>query len=248
MYGNGIFDRKLDYTNKAKNVLKDYGKCRILEMKIYRTPIAKSIDSAFNVISLGIWSREKKKYSFDKLFHLALVITVECRDSNKLVDIIVEKNEIINISRSYNVTENTETFPVLINKVITVDKLLNNTLKKIGKRQFFIYDGFYSNCQMFIRDILISNNLYNKKIDDFVFQDISKILLKMPKYVHRIQKAVTDLGAFYSKFTGKRLSGGCNSCIKSGCLKCGICDRVDCDNKCDDDLDKITDFVINLLK
>ena len=244
MYGSGIFDRKLEYSNKAKKMLKRYGKCRILQLNIYRSPLSSAIEGALNAISFGRWKSEKKKYYFDKLFHLAIVATVECRD-RETVDIIIEKTKIVNISRTYKVSNQTETMPISINKVITLDKLLNNTLNNIGKRKFFIYDGFTNNCQWFIRYILESNDIYTTKIANFVFQDISDILKRLPSYVHRIQKAVTDMAAWYSKIVGKGISGGCNICMKGGCLQCGDCDRPDCENN-NNDMDKMIKMIIEL--
>jgi len=252
LLGGSIFSRKLDYTNKAKKILKKYGFCGIISMNVYRTPISSAIDSALNSISFGTWNKQKKKYNYDKLFHLALVVTVQCRD-RETVDIIIEKNEVINISRDYKVTNETETFPIKPKKIITLNKLLENTLNNVGERKYFIYDGFTNNCQLFVRYILESNNLYDKKAEGFIFQDISQVLKGIPKYVKRIQKAVTDMASWYSKIVGKGI-GGCINCIEAGCLMCGGCSRPNCKkNKeienCDnDDLNKLTNFVVEMIK
>jgi hypothetical protein len=96
-----------DYNNQTKRMMAKYGHEQIKSMAIYRTPIPNMINKVINVISLGQWKQLKQKYGFDEFFHLALVLTLK---NNK--NIIVEKNEVINVSDSYKTNSNTEVLPI----------------------------------------------------------------------------------------------------------------------------------------
>jgi len=196
----------LGYSNKSKQTLKKYGDCRIIGLTIYRTPLSDVLMSTLNLISLGKWGKSTKKYSFDKFFHLALVATVQC--DNEMKNIIIEKNEVVNISTSYNTNSETQIYPLAIdNGINTLNTLMAETLNMVGDKSFFYYDPFYNNCQYFIRYILEANKINTIDAEKFLFQDITQILKETPTYLHRFGRKITDLAATFT-----RLIGGCNTC------------------------------------
>ena len=117
--------------------------------------------------------------------------------------ILVEKNQSINISDSLPAkTNQTKSLMIGTNAGLTINSLLENTLKSVGADQFFIYDPFGGkNCQNFIKDILTVNGIYNDRIGNFVFQDIAD-LAKQIGNTTTIAKGITDFAAF-----GERLIG-----------------------------------------
>lgn len=186
-----------DYPKKTKAVLNQYGALPVKRLTIYRTPISGLIDTALNFISFGKWDDLKKRYGFDKLFHLALIANVG--DKN----LVIEKNEVVNVSTSYKTTSDTQTKEIpLEGKVFTVSEMLEKARSKVGDRIFFDYDAFTNNCQFFIRYLLEAVGLYPRDVDEFVFQDISKIYEGLPRYVSKVAKAITRTGAVVSKLTG----------------------------------------------
>ena len=117
---------------------------------------------------------------------------------------LLEKNQSINISEKIpsksDKTQNINIFPP---KSITLNELLQNTLNKVGQDQYFIYDPFGGkNCQNWVKDIFESNNLYNSKINSFVFQPIQELSKDLGKSTTGFSKFVTDTAAF-----GERLLG-----------------------------------------
>lgn len=194
-----IFKPRLDdFNNVSKKTIKEYGNKPIVRLQIYRTPISNMINNIFNLVSLGKWNELKHKYGFDKLWHLALVATVEGGKN-----VIMEKNAVVNISTSYKTDADTETFDVPLNKKdLTVYEMLNDARQKVGDYDFFRYDSFNANCQMFIRLLLQTQGLWNEQIKEFVFQDFKELVEELPGYVHSIANKVTDLGATYDKLTG----------------------------------------------
>lgn len=199
-----FFKPRMGYNNTTTKNLKLYGDLPIKSLQIVRTPIMSAIDKALNIVSFGKWSSLKKEYSFDKLFHLALIANV----GNK--NLVIEKNEVINVNTSYKFSKDTEVMDVnLQNKNFTANEMLNKTLERIGKEKFYLYDGFNYNCQVFVRDLLETEGLYSQREKDFLFQDLEEIAKKMPYLSKKIMRLTTDLGASVNKLTGQgELEGG----------------------------------------
>lgn len=208
MRGDGIFDyfKRLFnpylYNRNSTNVLKKYGNNKIMVLQINRTPIYNSINKALDLISLGKWSELKTKYSYDDMFHLSLVATI-LTDEGKYIRILVEKNEQINISENVKIYDTTEMKIIIASvKNLTLNDMLNKTLERIGKNDFFIYSAFKNNCQHFIKSILISNDLYNKNLDNFVYQNIVDLVDELPNYVATTANAITGLASWLKRLTG----------------------------------------------
>tara|TARA_R110000764_G_scaffold143046_1_gene230950 strand:+ start:355 stop:1047 length:693 start_codon:yes stop_codon:yes gene_type:complete len=195
-----LFGAKLEFSNKIKKILDKYGNQRIRSIYIGRRPINDMVEKAFNIISLGKWSKLKNQFYFDKLFHLFLIIQM---DDDTVISL--EKNSIVTMTENDMRCSMKDTECVKIDyptDSITLDDLVRKPLERIGKEKYFIYDPFKKNCQIFIRDILQTFGLYSKRVDDFVYQDITDIVKELPWYVKYVAKGVTDLDATVSKITG----------------------------------------------
>ena len=199
---SNFFSPRLDnYGNSASKNLKTYGDQKVQDIQIYRTPIPSMLNVALNAVSLGKWNELRAKYGFDKLFHLALVFRLA---SGK--NIIVQKNEIIDINDNYRTKSDTEVFPVTgyTPGTKTLYEFVNGAREKLkDDKKWFGYDAFSNNCQYFIRYILETAGLYSEGAKNFLFQDLSKVAEQMPSFAKTIAKGVTDLGATVSKITGK---------------------------------------------
>ena len=194
----------LSYTAKGLNntstkTLQQYGNIPIMSLNIYRTPIMGMIDKAINLISLGQWQKEKNKVGYDQMFHLALIATLQ---NGK--NIVIEKNEVVNINTSYSTSSNTETKNVPYNSnSLTLNDLINKTIASVSQKQFYDYNAFTNNCQFFINYVLQANNLYTDAVAHFVFQDVSEIARNLPSYVSTVAKGITRTGAIANKIMGK---------------------------------------------
>tara|TARA_R110002126_G_scaffold37309_1_gene112779 strand:+ start:2672 stop:3400 length:729 start_codon:yes stop_codon:yes gene_type:complete len=198
--GNGIFSRKLDYTNKIKNILKENGNQKITTLRVGRRILAKKIEKAFNVISAGKWERLKKDYYRDNLFHIFIVITLE-----NGITYLLEKNSVININEDLSCSEsNIECRDVskYTENSITLEDFIKEPVESIGKKEYFEYDPFKQNCGHFIMGILRHFNLLDNTIKNFIEQDVSEIVKRLPFYVKWSAKATTDAIAFKSKIKG----------------------------------------------
>lgn len=201
-YVKNVFTANDRYNNKSTASLKKYGAYEITNIEIRRDPIMSVIDSALNLVSLGKFDILKKKYNYDDMNHLYAIFTVNMNGQRK--PILVEKNEVINITDVIPIkTSKTESIMIGTNKGLTINSLLDNTLKAIGKDNFFIYDGFGNrNCQSFIKSILESNGIYNDKIASFVFQPMEQFKKEFG-YTSGVSKFITDVGAFTNRLLGK---------------------------------------------
>ena len=61
---------------------------------------------------------------------------------------------------------------------------------------------FNANCQIFIKAILQTFGLYDDKEKEFIYQDITEIVKRLPFYTRYVAKAVTDADAFKIKING----------------------------------------------
>jgi hypothetical protein len=194
-----FFSPRLDsFNNTSTETLKNYGNREVLSLTIYRTPISNMLNYALNAISLGRWNKLRQEYGFDKLFHLALVANVG--DKN----VIMEKNEAVNISTSYKTNKDTEVYNVnLGGKKITINDIVLKTRERIGDINFFDYDPFKLNCQVFIKELLTTVGLYDSGTEKFLFQDLKGIYDKLQGYVPKVAKAITRTGAIFNKLSGQ---------------------------------------------
>lgn len=196
-----LLPKQKGFTNKSKKLLKEYGNDIVLNIDVYRTPLSSMIETAANLITLGKWNSVKDKVGYDRMFHLALVMTVNHRGTAKKV--IVEKNEVVNISTSFSTNSDTETMPVDIgDEGFTLNLMLARTIEKVGDKQFFDYESHTTNCQRFVRDILEANDLYDIDLHDFIFQDMTEIIKETPFYLRLIAKETTDLASKLQRLRG----------------------------------------------
>jgi len=170
----------------------------IKQLFIMRTPIKGILNTIINYISLGKWNELKQKYGFDKLFHLSLVAKLQ--DGKH---IIMEKNEVVNISPEFSFGKDSETFDIPLNNQITISQILETARKDVGDNIFFSYDPFKNNCQYFIKYLLEGQELYNESAKNFLFQDLESVYKELPEYVPKVMNGVTTIGAIANKLLGK---------------------------------------------
>jgi hypothetical protein len=215
--GGGLFDDiknkfivQKKYNNKSTKTLKDFGNGKIIGLKIMRTPIMGILNTVLNGISFGQWGKALKSNNIDTLFHLALIA-----DTDAGRQIVIEKNEQINISTSYNVNEKSESQIINLNGlIITVNEMLEKARQSVGDDKYFLYDGLSNNCQWYIRYILESNGLYSEQAKSFLFQSLDEIKKDIQPYVGKVMNAVTDTGAIVSQLLGKGLDTNTIHAIK----------------------------------
>ena len=192
--GKGIFDTakalifgrtKLPPT--ARKILKANGDTEIDYIQVARNPLNTATKLALDAASLGEFSKKAKKLPYDKLFHLYMIFTLK---NGK--NVLVEKNEVINMEMK-GVRKDAESKLVKVNKSLTLNTVMANTKKKMG-RKFLPYSAYNNNCQDFLMAILKSNKLGNQTIYKFVKQNTTSIFKTSPAFT-KFTNFITDLGA-----------------------------------------------------
>jgi hypothetical protein len=188
-----IFDKASKYNNISRKTLEQYGDSKISTIQVFRTPLKPLISKFLN----------STKYGFDSFFHLALVVTVNYNNMSQ--NIIIEKNEVINISTSYKKTDKTEVHNISSNQLqdITLFEFIDKAQKSVSSDKWFTYDAFLNNCQYFIKYILTTNDLYSTDTANFVFQNLTELIKDQPKIIGRVANLVTDTAGIISRITGK---------------------------------------------
>ena len=191
-----------DYSTKTKRNLELYGDLPVVALEIRRKPLNIAIELAFQGVSAGQWEQLKKKYGFDKFYHLSAVVTLKKEDTKQMA---FEKLEVVSFNDNigYKEGDGTEVLPVEVPKPFTVADMFNKTRKTVGDDRFFSYSGVGgNNCQDFIAMCLTSVGLYGAKEKAFTYQDMKALTDELPLKVKAVARGVTQIGAIANKFLG----------------------------------------------
>jgi hypothetical protein len=189
---------RTNYPPSVRAIINKYRDFDVVKLFIRRKPIVSLIDKALNFLSLGKWRQVKDKLNYDKLFHLSLIAAIRAPPAGgaprgNIKYILVEKNEVINIKEvdTKEVTAQPR-ISVPINKPLKFGEMLDKAQALAGD-DFFKYNAFSNNCQMFINGILNANQLNTQQLNEFVMQDVDTILKELPSYMNPFAKALTDI-------------------------------------------------------
>lgn len=192
-----------DFTNQCKAILAKYGQGTVVKLVIIRQPIMGVLDKFINAITFGSFEAAKKKYGYDKLFHLQLAAYVKVgRGTTKIV---LEKNETVDMSVSTEHFQAGEKEFKLVDipKAFTLNELVNDARQMQGDQKFFEYDAFKNNCQWFISYLLHGQGLYGAEEKAFLYQDMTEFNKDLPRWLPGFARKVTDLGATVANLRGK---------------------------------------------
>jgi hypothetical protein len=189
-YGKAVVFGRNDYPPKVRDILKKYGAEVITSYKIKRTPVSSLLTSALSAVSLGEFGKRFGRSEYDTLFHLFLEMTTA---SGKRLS--VEKNEVINMEVSPKKRDKEEVEDITNNvpQGLTLDTIMDNTEKYMGKKKFFGYSARDNNCQDFIVAVLKSNNIGDDGNIAFVKQDTKELFRDLP-FLRKFSNTITTIG------------------------------------------------------
>jgi len=196
-----IFFPSDSYSKSSQATLKREGVKQVYLIEIRRAAIYSAIDKALDIISFGTFSSAKKALAYDKMYHLSMICYLTDGTQVK-----VEKNEKINITTDISKLPDTEAVLVNVEPPLTLNTMLYNTEKQVGKRRFYQYSAFEYNCQRFILDILQSNNLATKESEKFILQNAIELASRLPDYAIAISQFITDTAGKLRELTGGRIT------------------------------------------
>ena len=189
-FANTLIKGRTDYPQDQKNILGQFGNLIVKSIRIGRTPLPSLINSAINIVTLGVFKKKLESSPYDKLYHLFIIATLDTGKS-----ILIEKNATINMVMNPPIPASNSTFMDVnsIPSTLTLKLMMDNTQKSMGSL-FFTYDAIKNNCQDFILHIFKSNGILNSDVQNFIKQDV-KTLFENFKNTKGLMHAVTTLGS-----------------------------------------------------
>lgn len=206
-----------DFPPKMRELIKKHGDEKIVEIRIYRTPVSRGLNALIDFLSAGNLTRDKLKMGFDEFFHLFMLFRT---DENNVF--LTEKNQVIalekmpdtarrlpetlNLNRMAGADDaQTESFDLTssvesLYEPLTIDAFFKNVQKFLSKNpdRLYVYDLFNANCQVYIHDLVNANSLAFGAIRDgfnaFTVQDLSEVLTDQTA-LKSLLKIVTDAAA-----------------------------------------------------
>lgn len=193
-----IFFPAREFSNAFKSVMSKYGNLRIKSAKIRRAPIGSAINSLLNILSFGKFEQYRKEKNFDKYFHLGIVLELE--GGKKL---LLEKNAKPEFSENFKDSNDIVYMgPVTISGQPTLNEFIQRTVDKNSIYTVTNYDPFKNNCQAFILMLLEANNSLTPALKNFIYQDVTTLLERIPSFTDKIARFATDTSARVQELTG----------------------------------------------
>ena len=175
-----------------------------------RAPVGSWIEFFFSLLTEGKWDEAKKKIGYDKMFHLALGLTLRKPDGS-LKESKIEKLSQPNFTDDVKADKGLETMPIPVPQPIKVGELIRRTQVAMGDK-FYSYNAFANNCQNFVMAILDANGLATPEIRGFVYQPVDELLKEQPEWTENFSKSITNLGGITDRiFQGYGNLRGCKA-------------------------------------
>jgi len=195
--GTSAFEVQNDYSPPVYEFIKRNYEEEIVSLKLCRQPIRKAIDAALNLATIGKWNKEKANFGYDDFYHLFLV-----GETSSGKQIKIEKNEIIVVETYHGASlDDRNCVPVdMPDGPIKLGTMLKKTEDDMKEKDYFLYDAFTNNCQLFAMGVLSANGLMNEELRGFIYKDMPEILKTQPSYMKKLTRGITDTGGRIKRF------------------------------------------------
>jgi hypothetical protein len=183
-----------------------YRNYSIGKMTVCRTPINQMIGKALNLITVGAWQQAVKKYGFDKVFHLFLILDlIPNQPGQRGVTAVFEKNETPRLYQMVTpIARDATCMPIQQAFTGSLFSFIQNTIGKMGDN-FWRYNAFTNNCQNQILNALGANDLLTRDLQNFIKQDAEKIAEELPDFSKNIIQGITDTARRARTLVGRGL-------------------------------------------
>lgn len=190
--GSGVIDyfkekgeQLLDITVRGRpkilnDLIKSEGNQIISAIKVCRRPITKVLTTLLNILTLGEMKKEMNRLGYDELFHLYIIVYLENGAIYSL-----EKNARVNVV--VGEIEGGECEPLYEYGGATLEQFIINSENQ-DIDNFYQYDSFNNNCQMWAYTILNANGI--SQFNSFIKQDINDLA---PEIYKKIIKGLTNV-------------------------------------------------------
>jgi hypothetical protein len=198
-----------EYNNDCCDTLEKYGDCPIKRMYLVRQPISRFAKILLNIVTLYKFEREMKKYieTKDNVFfpyHTSIMIEIELPDKNRK-NILIEKNNCIKFASDFRICDKQDMRKISLSKKNTLKKILEETRERIGNNIFFNWQISRNNCQMLVKEILITINKFTEKNKEFMFQHEFAKHVKFSDFSLHIINTISNICNTIESIVGKTL-------------------------------------------
>ena len=172
-----------DYSKAFRDILSRYGDVPIKGIMVCRSPVQQTVQEAMNLVSLGAFKKRLSRQSYDDIYHLFALITLE--DGTILT---LDKQAILTLkvgNKSYQDSMN------VASPFTTLNEMLDKTKANMGNN-FFTYNARTNNCQVFLFQFLQANRKATPQLRDFIMQDVNSLFDSNLEYFSNF---ITDLGS-----------------------------------------------------
>ena len=161
----------------------------ISKITIFRLPLQKELTAALNALTDNSVKKFLKKNDMDKLYHLGVFL--ETTDNNQFVYDKQANFSFVEAPKGFLKQPKIETSPVSnLPDGLTIGGLFDAGKKRM-KSKFYYYSALKYNCQFFIKESL---EAIGADFDvDFVMQDLSNLVKRIPEWKRRFGVALTDI-------------------------------------------------------
>jgi hypothetical protein len=195
-YNNIFF---YQYNKKCKQLLNEYGDCKINKLYLVRQPFGELVSFALNIFTLFQYSKYINESQENCPYHSAFI--VEIKKNNEIKFLLLEKNNCINICETFLINKIYEfkRIPLKKNK-LTLNKILNKTQERLGNRAYFNWNIYKNNCQEFAKEVLISVDQYTEYYKEFIFRDKIIKIHNLSEFSLHIINCVFIFMNFFEKY------------------------------------------------
>jgi hypothetical protein len=170
------------------------------KVELVRVPVSAAANTLLNVFTAGGWDGVKKRAGVDTLYHTYAIINGKYLYEKTSLPVFKEGTT----SSQDSPDKQTTLAPV---KNISINEFVKNAIIKTGV-PYFKYDAFNSqSCQDFLIASLRANDMSTANTDNFLRQDVKKLIDETPALTKVLAKATTDVDAgirhAYSELTDK---------------------------------------------
>ena len=188
-----------EYSNDCLTMLQKYGNFPIKRIYLVRHPITLFMETALNIVTLNKFKHELNRYKMknqtESFFPFHTMLYVELKISKRESKfLLIDKNNCIRISPKVKMTNNYELRDIRVKKnKYTLNEILETTRKRLGNDKFFNWELYKNNCQMLIKEILITVKKFTKINKKFMYQNGFAKELKISEFSLHIIRSLTNI-------------------------------------------------------
>lgn len=186
---------------KSRQILTRYGDAPILGALVGRHPIAKTLSTIINWITLGNLEKNARRLGYDQIYHLYLLLRIQTQDGIKILKL--HKEEVPSIELLSQTTFDQLKQPMhegftIATPNITLGEWVQRTERHMGDR-FIPYDSINNNCQTFVVGMLEANDIkLNQAQKSWIVQDAWSLISKNSLFKD-LFKRFTTLGSLFHR-------------------------------------------------